>query len=69
MKVRLTRKHADRIDGIDLSSYQPGDLIELSASEARLLIAEQWGFAERRERAESTAHRRRSTDMSTKPGC
>ena len=38
MKVRLTRKHADRIDGVDLRGREPGDLLDLSASDARLLL-------------------------------
>ena len=29
MKVWLTRKYADRIDGIDLKGYQVGDTLEL----------------------------------------
>ena len=69
MKVRLTRKHAESIDGVDLSGHEPGDVIELSAAEARLIIAEQWGIAERRERVDPTAQRRRSTDRSADPEC
>ncbi len=42
MRIRLVRKLADAIDGVDLSDYAAGDVIDLPASEARLLIAEQW---------------------------
>lgn len=40
--VRLTRKYAEIIDGIDLSRNQVGDLIDLHPSDARTLIAEGW---------------------------
>ena len=48
MRVRLTRKLAEMIDGVNLSGYNPGDLLELSDAEAQLIIAEQWGILERR---------------------
>ena len=40
--VRLTRKYADAIDGIDLSGTQVGDRLNLSRRDARMLIAEGW---------------------------
>jgi len=40
--VRLTRKLAEQIDGIDLSRSRVGDRLALSSDEARLLIAEGW---------------------------
>ena len=40
--VRLTRKYAEAIDGVDLSGNQVGDLLDLSARDARMLIAEGW---------------------------
>jgi hypothetical protein len=42
MRVRLTVKLADLVDGIDLSHCVEGDVIELSEAEARLLLAEKW---------------------------
>jgi hypothetical protein len=42
MCVRLTRKLADRIDGIDLSNRSVGELIDLPPRYASLLIAEGW---------------------------
>lgn len=42
VKVRLTRKFAQMINGIDLSSAHPGEELELSPHEADLLIAEGW---------------------------
>ena len=41
-KVRLTRKFAQIINGIDLSRVRAGEELELSDHEARLLIAEGW---------------------------
>jgi hypothetical protein len=48
MRVRLTRKLADRLDGVDVSGHEVGDLLELTARDARLLVAEQWAIPERR---------------------
>ena len=62
MKVRLTRKYAERIDGIDLSGRQPGDLLDLPPNEARIIVAEEWAVLERRERQTSTGPRRRVAD-------
>jgi hypothetical protein len=42
MRVKLTRKLADHLDGIDLSEYRVGDLLDLPEHDANLLIAEQW---------------------------
>jgi hypothetical protein len=41
-KVRLTKKFATFLDGIDLSRVEAGDDVELSEHEAHLLIAEGW---------------------------
>ena len=48
MKVRLTRKLAEVLDGIDLSNCDEGDLIDLSERKGRLLVAEAWAVEERR---------------------
>lgn len=42
MQIRLTRKLADCIDGVDLSRYFVGDVLDLPEREAHLLIAEEW---------------------------
>ena len=42
MKVRLTKKLAEMVDGIDISACVEGDVIELSERRAELLIAEAW---------------------------
>ena len=41
-KVRLTRKFANMINGIDLTAVRAGDELELSFREAEMLIAEGW---------------------------
>jgi hypothetical protein len=42
MLVRLTRKLADRIDGVDLTSHSVGDVFEVALHAAQLLITEGW---------------------------
>jgi hypothetical protein len=42
MKVRLTVKLADLVNGIDLSHCVEGDVIDLSERDARMLIQEGW---------------------------
>ena len=50
MRVRIVRKLADRVDGIDLTNCDVGEVIELPEPDGRLIIAEQWGvFARRQE--------------------
>jgi hypothetical protein len=48
MKVRLTRKLAECLDGVDVSDRQVGDVLDLTRREAELLVAEQWAVPERR---------------------
>lgn len=62
MKVRLTRKHAERIDGIDLTGREPGDLLDLPTQQARLIVAEDWAIPERRQHQTPTGPRRRDDD-------
>ena len=42
MQIRLTRKFAETIDGIDLSHHVVGDVFNLSRPDAQLLVAEGW---------------------------
>ena len=65
MKVWLTRKYAERIDGVSLERYHVGDTLDLQPFEARLLIAEEWAEPERRKRARKTANRRRSIEAAS----
>ena len=50
MDLRLTRKLAEVIDGVDLTGRAVGDIVKLPASEARLLIAEGWAVEDTKER-------------------
>jgi len=45
MLIRLTRKLAERVDGVDLSRSREGDVLDLSRHEAHLLVAEGWAVA------------------------
>ena len=44
MRVQLTKKLAEMLDGIDLSHYAVGDIMEVTRAEAELLIAEGWAI-------------------------
>jgi hypothetical protein len=60
--VRLTRKYADVIDGIDLSSCDVGDRLPLPPHDAQVLLAEGWAEpapARERRRAGEDHERRR----------
>jgi hypothetical protein len=48
MRVRLIRKLANSIDGVDLTARQVGDTLEIPASEARILLAEEWAIRDSR---------------------
>lgn len=45
MQIRLIRKLANYLDGIDVSQYRVGDLLDIPKREAELLIAERWAAA------------------------
>ena len=60
MKVRLIRKHANRIDDIDLSDRKVGDILDLPARQAHVILAEQWALLERRVKSLQSLHRRRA---------
>jgi hypothetical protein len=45
VRVRLIKKLAEKIDGIDLTARERGDVLDLSPAEGRLLIAEGWAVA------------------------
>lgn len=59
MRIRLTRKLAECVDGIDLSGYRPGDVLDVPAHHAELLIAERWAVRVARSRLEVRASSRR----------
>jgi hypothetical protein len=63
MKVRLTRKLADQLDGIDVADRREGDILDLSPREAKILVIEEWAMLERREHsARDTGQRCRADD-------
>ena len=51
MKVRLTKRLANVIDGVSLDGHVPGDVLNLPDRDARMLVAEQWAIPERREQS------------------
>ena len=60
MRVRLTRKLADRIDGVDLRGHQVDEVFDVPPRDAHLLMAEEWAIAERRSADLPHATERRS---------
>lgn len=42
IRIRLIRKLAASLNGVDLSSLHVGDVIDLPDSAARMMIAERW---------------------------
>ena len=49
MRVRITRKLADRVDGVDLTHCDVGEVIDLPEPDGRLILAERWGVFARRQ--------------------
>jgi hypothetical protein len=52
MQFRLTVKLAEVVNGVHLSRYREGDIVELAARDGQMLIAENWA----EEVAESPTH-------------
>jgi hypothetical protein len=66
MKVILVRKLADVMDGVDVRGYHAGDIVDMPATDARLLIAEEWAVPDRRsEHAPRPTERRRHQTASS----
>ncbi len=71
MRIRLTHKFANLINGVDLSKVHEGDTLELSAEDANMLLAEGWaapaefeGKAPPRDKAHDHAKRGHNTPRS-----
>ena len=43
LRVRLTKKLAAILNGVDVSTLREGDVIELPNASAHMLVAERWG--------------------------
>jgi hypothetical protein len=68
MRVVLTRKLANCLDGVDVSDRQVGDVLDLPAADARSLLAEQWAIPDRREHIRAVSPvQRRATDADPSP--
>jgi hypothetical protein len=48
MSVRLAKNYAESIDGVDPANCAVGEIPDLPADEARLLLAEMWAIPDRR---------------------
>src|SRR5690349_7855426 len=62
MKVRLIRKLADQLDGVNVSQQRVGDVLDLRPEQARVLVAEGWATSNERRQtsaARSFGDRRR----------
>jgi hypothetical protein len=44
MRIRLTRKLSQSLNGVDLSRQRVGDVIDLPRHDAELLLAEGWAL-------------------------
>lgn len=68
MQIRLTRKFAEAIDGIDLSHHAVGDLIDLPQHDADLIIAEGWASSAPLPSRVTARHRVRARGPDTPTG-
>ena len=71
MRIQLTRKLADHLDGIDVSHHGEGDALDLPSRDAKLLIAEGWAIPLSESRVEkrgysSTSVQAVAADMSNR---
>jgi hypothetical protein len=70
-QVRLIRKLANVINGIDLTNVKLGDSVCLSSADARLLIAEGWATPDESadtEHEQASSHRRSLTSTANRSG-
>ena len=44
MRIRLTRKLSQRLNGVDISRQSVGDVVDLPRHDAELLLAEGWAL-------------------------
>ena len=65
--VRLIRKFADILDGVDLQTAKVGDRLELSRRDADVLIAEGWAERAEEKRVRLLPGRTVAADSSRRP--
>jgi hypothetical protein len=65
MEVRLIRKLADQLDGVDVSQYREGDVMDLPVNDAALLIAEGWAVVMPPQAPRRTQTRHQHPSLST----
>jgi hypothetical protein len=65
--VRLIRKYAAMIDGVDLEDAVVGDRLELSQRDADVLIAEGWAVADQQRRVRTLPGRAHAADRARSP--
>jgi hypothetical protein len=65
--VRLTRKYAEMIDGVDLTDANVGDELNLSQRDADVLVAEGWAERSPQDRPNDVRSRAAETSPS-RPG-
>jgi len=58
LRIRLTRKLANALNGVDLRSMAVGDVVDLPEVLAAMLVDEGWAEVSRTERASSSDDRR-----------
>jgi hypothetical protein len=62
MRIKLIRKLANVINGVDLANARVGDMLDMTSHDASLLIAEGWAQAVTPRMAESRPDRRKDKD-------
>jgi hypothetical protein len=65
--VRLTRKYAEMIDGVNLADAHVGDELRLSARDADVLIAEGWAEPAPKRRVRNRPGQVRAADTRDRP--
>ena len=65
LRVRLTRKYAEVIDGVNLTEAHVGDQLDLPQHDAEVLIAEGWAERSPRRRIVHDAQVAHAADRST----
>ena len=65
--VRLTRKYAEVIDGVNLEHATVGDRLELSQREAQMLIAEGWAEPSEEKPSRLVSRRSNAADRHPRP--